>query len=71
MAKTLKVADVTALLTANLNEELAAAKNILAAGKPILLESAKQPEKPKKPKTPKEKYSQLSREDEKEAAVKK
>ncbi|MBB5062473.1 ferritin-like domain-containing protein [Granulicella mallensis] len=69
MAKTLKLTKVAALLTKNLNEELAAAKKILIAGKPILLASAKQPEKPKKPKSNKEKYSaELSREDEKKAA---
>jgi ferritin-like metal-binding protein YciE len=69
MAKTLKLTKVAALLTKNLNEELAAAKKILIAGKPILVASAKQPEKPKKPKSGKEKYSaELSREDEKKAA---
>jgi ferritin-like metal-binding protein YciE len=69
MAKTLGLKDVATLLTANLNEELMAAKKILATAQPILKESAKQPEQPKKPKTAKEKYSaQKSREDEKKAA---
>jgi len=69
MSKTLGLRDVVALLTANLNEELAAAKKITAASKPILQASARQPEEPKKPKTGKEKYSaEKSREDEKKAA---
>jgi hypothetical protein len=58
------------LLGKNLNEEKQAADKILAAAKPILQQSAKQPEdEDKKPKTGKEKYSaQKSREDEKKAA---
>jgi ferritin-like metal-binding protein YciE len=69
MSKTLGLRDAAALLTANLNEELAAAKKITAASKPIMQASARQPEEPKKPKTGKEKYSaQKSREDEKKAA---
>ena len=69
MAKTLGLRDVVGLLTANLGEELAAAKKVTAAGAPILKASARQPEEPKKPKTGKEKYSaQKSREDEKRAA---
>jgi ferritin-like metal-binding protein YciE len=69
MSKTLGLRDVVALLTANLAEELAAAKKIAAAAKPILQASARQPEEPKKPKTGKEKYSaEKSREDEKKAA---
>ena len=69
MADTLGRRDVSALLTKNLNEEKQAAEKILAAAKPILQESANQPEEDKKPKTEKEKYSaQKSREDEKKAA---
>jgi ferritin-like metal-binding protein YciE len=70
MSGTLGLKDVSALLTQNLNEEQQAADKILAAAKPILQESAKQPEEEdKKPKTEKEKYSaQKSREDEKKAA---
>jgi ferritin-like metal-binding protein YciE len=69
MAKILRIKGVVQLLTENLNEEVMAAKKILAASKPILKASAKQPEEDKKPKTGKEKYSaQRSREDEKKAA---
>ncbi len=70
MSGTLGLKDVSTLLTQNLNEEQQAADKILAAAKPILQESAKQPkEEDKKPKTEKEKYSaQKSREDEKKAA---
>lgn len=69
MSKTLGLRDVAGLLTANLAEELAAAKKITAAAKPILQASSRQPEEPKKPKSGKEKYSaQKSREDEKKAA---
>jgi len=69
MSRTLGLRDVVALLTANLGEELAAAKKISAAAVPILKASARQPEEPKKPKTGKEKYSaEKSREDEKKAA---
>ncbi len=69
MADTLGRKDVSALLTKNLNEEKQAAEKILVAAKPILQESANQPEEDKKPKTEKEKYSaQKSREDEKKAA---
>jgi ferritin-like metal-binding protein YciE len=71
MADTLGLKDVSALLTENLNEEMQAAKKIVAAAKPILQEAASQPkEDQKKPKTGKEKYSaQKSREDEKKAAL--
>jgi ferritin-like metal-binding protein YciE len=69
MAKTLGMAEIVALLTANLKEETAAAEKIAAAAQPILAESAKQPETPKKPMSNKEKYSaEKSREDEKKAA---
>jgi ferritin-like metal-binding protein YciE len=69
MAKTLGLRDMVVLLTANLSEELAAAKKVSAAGVPILKASARQAEEPKKPKTGKEKYSaQKSKEDEKKAA---
>jgi ferritin-like metal-binding protein YciE len=59
MAKTLKLSQVAALLTTSLNEELAAAKKILAAGQSILKASAEEAEEPKKPKSGKEKYSAL------------
>jgi ferritin-like metal-binding protein YciE len=69
MSKVLALGDVAGLLTENLNEELAAARKILAAAQPILQEAANEPEGEKKPKTGKEKYSaQKSREDEKKAA---
>jgi ferritin-like metal-binding protein YciE len=70
MADTLGLKNVSALLSKNLNEEQKAAEKILAAAKPILQESANQPEEEdKKPRTGKEKYSaQKSREDEKKAA---
>jgi ferritin-like metal-binding protein YciE len=68
-AKTLGLGDVVSLLTANLNEELLAAKKIKAAGAPIMKAASQQPEEPKKPLSGKEKYSaQKSREDEKKAA---
>jgi ferritin-like metal-binding protein YciE len=69
MAKTLALSKVVDLLTANLNEELAAAEKITAAAQPILKESSREPEKPKKSLSSKEKYSaKKSREDEKKAA---
>ena len=69
MGKTLGMDDVIDLLTENLNEELAAAAKITEAAKPILLQSAEEPEHKKQPKSAKEKYSaQKSREDEKAAA---
>src|SRR5580704_3335624 len=69
MAKTLGMAEIVSLLTANLKEETAAAEKIAAAAQPILAESAKEPETSKKPMSGKEKYSaEKSREDEKKAA---
>jgi ferritin-like metal-binding protein YciE len=69
MAKVLGLTDVVGLLTENLNEELNASKKILAAGQPILNESASEPEQEKKPKSGKEKYSEKkSKEEEKKAA---
>jgi ferritin-like metal-binding protein YciE len=69
MSKVLGLGDVAGLLTDNLNEELTAAKKILAAAQPILEKAANEPEGEKKPKTSKEKYSaQKSREDEKKPA---
>ena len=69
MAKTLGMQDVINLLSANLNEELAAAAKITEAAQPILLQSSEEPETKKGPKSAKEKYSaQKSREDEKAAA---
>jgi ferritin-like metal-binding protein YciE len=69
MAKTLSLPEVAALLTENLNEELGAAKKILAAAQPILDKAAGEPEQEKEPKSGKEKYSdKKSKEDEKKAA---
>jgi len=69
MAKVLGLSDVAGLLTENLNEELAAAKKILATGQGILKESASEPEQEKEPKSGKKKYSaKKSKEDEKKAA---
>ena len=69
MSNTLGLSDVTALLTENLNEELAAAKKIKAAAKPIFQEASSQPgDEEGAPKTGKEKYSaKKSKEDEKKA----
>jgi rubrerythrin len=68
MAKTLGMQDVIELLTENLNEEMAAAAKITEAGKPILLESAEEPEQERKrPRSTKETDSaQKSREDERQ-----
>jgi ferritin-like metal-binding protein YciE len=69
MAKTLGMQDVIDLLTANLNEEQAAAAKITEAAGPILRESSEEPEQRKKPKSAKEKTSaRKSQEDEKAAA---
>jgi ferritin-like metal-binding protein YciE len=69
MAKTLGMGDVVSLLQANLSEEEAAAKKILAAAQPILKAASQQPEEAKKPKSGKEKYSaKKSKDDEKAAA---
>jgi ferritin-like metal-binding protein YciE len=69
MSSILGLSNVTALLTENLNEELAAAKKIKAAAKPIFQEASSQPEAVEAPKTGKEKYSaKKSKEDEKKAA---
>lgn len=69
MAKTLGLREAAALLTENLNEEVAAAKKITAVGQPIMKAALQQPEEEKKPKTGKEKYSdKKSKEDEKKAA---
>src|SRR6202789_1334603 len=68
MAKILRLGEVAELLTENLNEELAAADKIMAAGLPILRTAASEPEQDKEPKTGKEKYSdKKSKEDEKKA----
>ncbi len=70
MAKILGLSDVAALLNENLNEEVTAAKKILAAGQSILKSAASEPEMKKKAKSAKEKYSsQKSREDERNAAA--
>jgi len=69
MSNVLSLSDVTALLTENLNEELTAAKKILAAAEPILKTSANEPATEKGPKSGKEKYSEKkSKEDAKKAA---
>lgn len=69
MASTLGMAKVVRLLTANLKEELSAAKKITGAAIAIMKQSAKEPEAPKKPKTGKEEYSaRKSKEDETKAA---
>jgi ferritin-like metal-binding protein YciE len=69
MAKTLGEREVVGLLTENLNEELAAAKKVMAVGLGILKESAREPEYEEGPKSAKEKYSaKKSRDDEKKAA---
>ena len=74
LAKALKLTDVASLLNENLQEELTAAKGLLAAAKPLLKaaaseEDATENEEEKKPKTAKEKKSEKeSEQDEKEAA---
>lgn len=74
LAKALKQSEVVALLTENLKEELAAAKALQAASKPLLKEAASEKdatenEDEKKPKSAKEKQSeQESEQDEQEAA---
>jgi ferritin-like metal-binding protein YciE len=69
MAQALGERKVVSLLTANLREELAAAKKITKIGLPLIRKSAGEPEAEPKPKTGKEKYSaQKSKEDEKKAA---
>jgi ferritin-like metal-binding protein YciE len=69
MSNALSLSNVTVLLTENLNEELTAAKKILAAAQPVLKASANEPETDKGPKSTKEKYSdKKSKNDEKKAA---
>jgi ferritin-like metal-binding protein YciE len=69
MANVLRLPKVVRLLTANLKEELSAAKKVTAVAGPIMRQSAKEPEAPKKPKTGKEEYSaKKSKEDEAKAA---
>ncbi len=69
MATTLGMRDVAKVLTANLDEEIAASKNIRAAGRPIFEESAREPEEKKAAKSGKEKYfDKKSKEDQKAAA---
>jgi len=68
MARTLGKSKVVSLLTANLKQELAAAKKISALAVPIMKRSAAEPKADKKPKSGKEKYSdKKSKEDEKKA----
>ncbi|MGI4853614.1 MAG: ferritin-like domain-containing protein [Janthinobacterium lividum] len=75
LAKALKQKEVVSLLTENLQEELAAAKALQAAAKPLLQQAASEKdasedESEKKPKTAKEKKSeQESEDDEKEASA--
>ena len=70
MANTLKLSKAVRLLSANLREELAAAKKVTAAAGPIMKQSAKEPEALKKPKTGKEVYSaKKSKEDEAKAST--
>lgn len=74
LAKALKQREVVSLLTENLQEELAAAKALQAAAKPLLKQAAgesdaAESESEKKPKSAKEKKSeQESEDDEMEAA---
>jgi ferritin-like metal-binding protein YciE len=74
LAKGLGQGQVVSLLSANLNEEIAAAKAIFAGTKPLLKAALSQGdptenEEEKKPKTGKEKYSEKkSKQDEKEAS---
>jgi ferritin-like metal-binding protein YciE len=69
MAKTLDMPEIAALLTENLNEEIAAADKIGTASQPILKLAAEEPEQEKEPKSAKEKTSEKkSKEDEKKAA---
>ena len=69
MATGLGERKVASLLTANLREELAAAKKISKLAIPIIKRSASEPEAEKKPKTGKERYSaKKSKEDEQKAA---
>jgi ferritin-like metal-binding protein YciE len=69
MAKVLNMPEVAALLTENLNEELAATEKILGAAETILRAAAGEPEQEKGAKSGKEKYSEKkSKEDEKNAA---
>jgi ferritin-like metal-binding protein YciE len=68
MAEALQMDEAVELLTLTLEEEGSAAEKIRMAAKPILAESAGEPESPKKPKSGKEKYSQKkSVEDERNA----
>jgi ferritin-like metal-binding protein YciE len=70
MAKTLNLTEIVGPLTANLNEELAAAEKITAASAAILKQAASEPEQDTEPKTGKEKYSdKKSKEDESKAAA--
>jgi ferritin-like metal-binding protein YciE len=69
MAKILGMVEVEALLTENLNEELAAADKIMATARPLLKAAASEPKQDTEPKSGKEKYSEKkSKEDEKKAA---
>jgi ferritin-like metal-binding protein YciE len=70
MAKALDEAEIVGILTENLNEELAAADKVTAAGEAILKQAASEPDQDTEPKTGKEKYSdKKSKEDEEKAAT--
>ena len=69
MAQGLGERKIGSLLSANLREELAAAKKITKIGLPLIKKSSAEPEPEPKPKTGKEKYSaKKSKEDEKKAS---
>lgn len=69
MAKTLNLTEIAGLLTENLNEELATAEKVTAAGQTVLAKAAEEPDQDTEPKTGKEKYSdKKSKEDEAKAA---
>jgi ferritin-like metal-binding protein YciE len=69
MAQGLGERKVISLLTANLREELAAAKKITKISLPLIKKSSTEPEAKPKPKSGKEKYSaKKSKEDETKAA---
>jgi len=70
MAKALNETEIEAILTENLDEELAAAEKVTSAGQSILKQAAAEPEQDTEPKTGKEKYSdKKSREDESAVAA--
>ena len=69
MAKALGMGEIASLLSRICKRRSLQRKKIIAAARPILAESAGEPETPKKPMSGKEKYSaEKSRQDEKKAA---